>query len=698
MLYQLYFSILLVMHLMYPLFLLSLTVVAVPIIIHLLQLRRPQRLRFTNTAFIKEVELVMVRHRQIQHLLILLARIVALSALVLVFCQPFLSGEERKTSLGQVAVFVDNTYSMQVSGTQQNALFEEAVNGAVRLGRNTPNASKLTLLNNGSGALPVASFQNKLDKLRLSGRNALSKLGGIGGTAGAANAALYVFSDFQKSAFKPDVFTKFGVERDVVLVPLKGRETGNAYVDSVWLDDAFVRVNTNLTLHIRLRNGGLATAAKTPVKVFFGTQQAAAFQVTVGAGQTVTSVVQVQLAEQTLALGRVVTEDVPVTFDNTYYFTLQPAAAIRVLEIGATPAAKELYLNESLFQYSFAQTQRVDYGALQRANLVLLHEVVDIDAGLRDALRAVAKRGGSVVVVPSAATASHESYQRLFRELGLGTVQWEAAVPTPEMREVTMPNAQEPFFRNVFGAQQRAVTMPRVAPVLRWTRTGADLLRTRDGESYLANFSSGNGRVYVFSAPFAKEYSDFVTHALFVPVMYRMAMLSYRNEQLPAYRLTQTSVTLQRPSAPDAGASARSDEASYRLVKDSLTLIPAQRVVGQDVHLALPAGMDAPGFYQVQRRGQTLTTLAFNQDKHESELAAYSAAELRQLIGPNRPNIRVLETGVSNENLAKIGVEEKGQPLWRYFLALALAGLLAEALLVRFGSRRTTVAKVAVAA
>ena len=686
------------MHLMYPLFLLSLVGVAIPIIIHLLQLRRLQRLRFTNTAFIKEVELVTVRHRQIQHLLILLARIVVLSALVLAFCQPFLSGEERKKSSGQAAVFVDNTYSMQVSGTQQNALFSEAVNGAFVLGRNTPNTGKLTLLNSGSGALPMASFQNKLNKLRLSGRNAITKLNVTDGAAGTANTVLYVLSDFQKNAFKPDVFTKFGAEKEVVFVPLKGRETANVYVDSVWLDDAFVRVKTNLTLHIRLRNGGMATAAKTPVKVFFGTQQAAAFQATVGVGQTVTSVVQVQLAEPALALGRVVTEDVPVTFDNTYYFTLQPAAAIRVLEIGATPAAKELYLNEPSFQYSFAQTQRVDFGALQRANLVLLHEVVEVDAGLRDALRAVAKRGGSVVVVPSAAVASHESYQRLFRELGLGTVQWEAAATTPDLREVSMPNAQEPFFSNVFGAQKRAVTMPRVAPVLRWARTGGDLLRTRDGESYLANFSSGSGRVYVFSAPFAKEYSDFVTHALFVPVMYRMAMLSYRNEQLPAYRLTQTSVTLQRPNTPDAGASARSDEASYRLVKDSLTLVPAQRVVGQDVHLNLPAGMDAPGFYQVQRRGQTLTTLAFNQDKHESELAAYSAAELRQIIGPNRPNIRVLETGVANENLAKIGAEDKSQPLWRYFLALALAGLLVEALLVRFGSRRTTAAKMAVAA
>jgi hypothetical protein len=308
----------------------------------------------------------------------------------------------------------------------------------------------------------------------------------------------------------------------------------------------------------------------------------------------------------------------------------------------------------------------------------------------------VVKRGGGVVVVPTAVTAARASYQQLFRDLGLGTVQWEEAGATPELREVAMPSAREPFFRDVFGAQSRAVTMPRVAPVLRWSRTGTDILRLKDGESYLANFSSGPGQVYVFSAPFAKEYSDFTTQALFVPVMYRMAMLSYKNEQLPAYKLTQETVNLQLPAL--AGSAGGPDAANLKLVKDSLTLIPGQRVVGQETRLELPNGMNTAGFYQVQRLGKVLTTLAFNQDKRESELAAYSADELRQLVGPNRPNVRVVEAGEEGAGLAKFRAEQTGTPLWRYFLALALLALLAEALLVRFGKRAAAAKRVAVTA
>ena len=611
--------------------------------------------------------------------------------MVLVFCQPFITGDKsiRASASGGVDVLVDNTFSMQMQGDELGALFQKATAQAKRLGRLAPAGSKIRLINSTNGFVTQAVYQDKVDELKLTNRNPLFKIGNEVEASNGYRGSLFILSDFQKNAFNPKLLDKLGKMQTTVLVPLLGKKAGNLYIDSVWLDDAFVRVRTNVGVHVRLRNGGDLLQSNSSVKVFLGNKQVASFRVTVEPGQAVTSVMQVQLTDDALALGRVVTEDTPVTFDNTYYFTLQPAAAIRVLEIGPEPVTQQLYGNEPLFTYTFSKPQSVNYGAMQQAALVLVREVGAIDAGLREGLREVVKRGGNVVVVPPALPEAHSSYQQLFKELGLGTVQWEATTATPELRDVAMPNAREPFFRDVFGAQQRTVTMPRAAPVLRWARTGTDILRLRDGESYLADFSSGAGRVYVFSAPFAKEYSDFTAHALFVPVMYRMAMLSYRTEQRPAYSLTQRTVTLHLPSVAgaSAGPNGQGEEASFRLVKDSLTFIPAQRVLGQEVRLELPESMNSPGFYRVQRHGKTLSTLAFNLDKRESELAAYSAEELRKMVG-DRPNIRVLEEGESSGGLAKFQAEQTGHPLWRYFLALALGCLLAEALLVRFGSRR----------
>ena len=685
------------MQLKYPWFLLGLLAVAVPIIIHLLQLRRPRRLLFTNIFFIEETALIIARHRKVQHLLVLLARIVTIAALVIVFSQPFIPTTiDSKSGGGSgLDILLDNSYSMQRTGTVKSSLFQEELISAERLKYSSAKGSSTRLINRKNIGGNKEDYQAALANLKLSAHNPFSTISHSGIDDTGKKNALYVLSDFQKTALNEKFLEQFGAERQVILVPLMGPPVKNIYVDSVWLDDAFVRLRTNVGLRVRVRNGGNVAASDCPVKVFLGSKQVSAFRVTVPVGQANTVVVQIQVADQGIALGRVVIEDSPVTFDNTYYFTLRPTAAVRVLEIGNEPVTQGLYRNEPLFTYSFTTPRRLDYAVLHRADLVLLREIGQVDAGLRAGLQAVVQRGGSVTIVPSALALGHESYQQLFREMGLGAVQWETNASVPELREVAMPSAQEPFFRNVFGPQPRVVSMPRVAPVLRWARTGTDILRLRDGESYLANFTSAAGQVYVFSAPFAKEYSDFLANALLVPVMYRMAMLSSHREQPLSYRLTQETVGLELPDATpgEVMSSERRDEASLRLVKDSLTLIPVQRVQGREVRLDVPKSLDAPGFYRVQRRGKVLTTLAFNQDKRESELAPYAADELRELIGPNRPNIRVLENGADGTGLVNIQAEQTEQPLWRYFLAVALAALLAETLLVRFGNRGVGVAR-----
>lgn len=682
------------MQLSYPWFTLGLLTISIPLFIHLLQLRRPQRVAFTNIAVIKQVELVTTRYRKVQKLLILLSRMIGLIALVFVFCQPFLPVNNIRKISG-IDVAVDNSFSMQLPGIKFGSLFSEVSEGARQLGNEAITSERLRLLNTGTASLSKSSFLAKVEALRPDLGSNVGKLA-ISAVGLNSTNTLYLLSDFQKNAFPASIINQMPVDREVVLVPVRAPDTGNVYVDSVWVDDGFVRRKINVGLHMRLRNGGGATVTDCPVKVFFGPRQVAAFQVTLVKGQFLTPVVQVQLADGNIALGRVVTEDAPVTYDNTYFFTLNPATPIQILEIGSAPVTQPVYANEPLFNYHFNRLQVVDYALLRQANLVLVQEATTIDAGLRDGLQAVLKRGGSVVVVPTAAPEAHAAYQQLFRQLGMGAAQWEQTAPKPELREVALPNLREPFFRDVFSAQPRTATMPRVAPVLRWARTGTDILKLRDGESYLAAFPSGAGQVFVFSAPFDKNYSDFTSQALFVPVMYRLAMLSYRNEQLPAYRLTQRSVRLTLSAGP-GGVSERTDEVGFRLVKDSITLIPEQRVVGQEVRLAVPQGMNAPGFYQVRKQGRVLTTLAFNPDKRESELAAYTAAELREMIGPNRPNMRVVEANDMGAGLAKLQAEQTGTPLWRYFLLLALLALLAEALLVRFG-RRPAAARVAVAA
>lgn len=674
------------MALTYPWFLLGLLAVAIPIAIHLFELRRPQRVLFTNVSFIREVKLVTARQRQLKHLLVLLTRIGFLVSLALMFCQPFLPAPQQAAEQGnQVQVLVDTTPSMQAQSGEEQPNFERAVKEARNLTNAYSGATHFQLVNGPRGPLTAAAYRTATDQLGISGRSAAvnSSLNKVSAAGNRNKGQLFVFSDFQKNSFSMESLAKLG-DQQVFLVPVAGQAARNVYVDSVLLDDAFVRTGGDITLRIRLRNGGNVTAPECRVKLFVGDRQAAAYQTVVAAGGDVTTPVRVRLDENALRQCRVELEDYPVTFDNTYYFTLQPSPQIRVLDLATEePATQRLYRNEPIFAYTWNRPQSVNYPLLTAANLVVVQSLPKIEPGLGERMRQVVARGGTVVIVPPTDAAGRGSYTQLFRELGVGAVQWEP-VPAgaPALQDVALPGAQNPFFRDVFAQQSRQVVMPKVAPVLRWSRSGTDVLRLRTGDGYLAGFPSGKGMVYVFSAPFKGGYSDFTSHALFVPVMYRLAMQSARNDQRPAYRLNEGTVTL-------AVGDATGGEQIFKLVKDSLTFIPSQRLQMAELRFDVPPGMHESGFYQLTRNGRRVTTLAFNFDKQESELAHYSAPELRTLIGPDRPNLHVYDAA-DQSVAAQYKAERVGTPLWQYCLWAALTCLLAEVLLLRFAGQRTT--------
>jgi hypothetical protein len=685
------------MQFLFPGFLWGLLAVSVPIAIHFLQLRRPQRILFTNTSFIREVELITTKRRRLQELLVLLCRVLGVVFLVLLFAQPFIPARQAASLGGEVAILLDTSPSMQVPGENQRSLLQEAMGKAVALGKNFESAMRFRILGQPGGTLTQAAYLNTIATSQVAGwQHGWATTLALKMGQPSEPGPLYIFSDFQRAASDKEVMQAIGKSREIVLVPQVARPVANVYVDSMWLEDAFVRTQVNIGLHIRLKNGGSVAINGCPVKVRLGKQQVAAFSTTLAAGQATTTVVQVQLPDKQLALGQVVTEDRPATFDNTFYFTLQPTATIRVVEIGAEPVAKQAYEAEPLFAYTFAKPQQVNFSELQRANLVLVREVTTIGAGLQQALVGVMRRGGRVVVVPPGGGAGREATIQLLKALGVAGAQWSTtATSTPALQKVVLPSLRDPFFRDVFGAQPRQAVLPQVAPVLSLGRGGTDILRLRDGDSYLAEFGSGSaGRVYVFAAPFSRAYGDFTAQGLFVPVLYRMAMLSYQTQQQPAYRLTAATVTV------DLAAESlvkEQTEAAFRMVRDSLTLIPAQRLRGSSVQLELPPALSQPGFYELRRQGKLVTTLAFNTDPHESELAAYSVAELRQLIGPDHPNVRVLDATAGPEALLRYRAEQTGQALWRYCLLAVLGCLLAEALLLRFGRPKVTARAAAMA-
>lgn len=107
----------------------ALWLLAIPIVIHLFNFRRYKKIIFTKVDFLTQIEQSSQTGNVLKKRLILLSRLLALSALILAFAQPYIptnKGNKRKGK-SSVSIIIDNSYSMNLPGTE-GPLLEAAKN------------------------------------------------------------------------------------------------------------------------------------------------------------------------------------------------------------------------------------------------------------------------------------------------------------------------------------------------------------------------------------------------------------------------------------------------------------------------------------------------------------------------------------------------------------------------------------------
>jgi hypothetical protein len=111
----------------HPELLYALFFLIIPILIHLFQLRRFQKVEFTNVKFLKSVKLQTRKSSQLKKWLTLLTRMLLLACIIIAFAQPFIPNTEDFNDAQETVIYLDNSFSMQAKGSNGSLL-----NGAIQ--------------------------------------------------------------------------------------------------------------------------------------------------------------------------------------------------------------------------------------------------------------------------------------------------------------------------------------------------------------------------------------------------------------------------------------------------------------------------------------------------------------------------------------------------------------------------------------
>jgi hypothetical protein len=650
----------------YPLFLWALAALAIPVIIHLFNFRKTTRILFSNTRLLQQVKQETTQKRKLKQYLVLASRLLFLFFLVVAFAQPFLPATEQITPGREVTLYIDNSYSMTSAIGDQTRALDAGLNFAREVAELFPADTRYKLLTNDFAPFSN-SYKTKAELLDLLTQVRLSPLSRthaeIRERAMVEDNELFWISDFQKSTLALEG-SPIDSMHSIHLVSLPIENASNIFVDTVFLEDPFMVSGQPNTLHVRVRNNGVKARDGLVVKLTINQVQSGAASVDLEPNEIAT--VKFDLAQGLEGINRLELSftDFPVSFDNLFYLTLNFSGKIRVVEVrSGANFIEKVFGNTGLFAFRTFSSGNVDLAILSQADLVILNGVDNPDAGLVAAVREYQQSQGSVLLIPSPG-GSGSGIRSLAGNLPL------TKVDNDVMQELDKPDFQNPFFENVFEEQTPSMAMPRIKPVMAWGSDRSALLSFKDGSPFL----SRSANTYVMAAPLDPAWSEFQSHALFVPVMYRMAASGHRVSQKPYYLLSERLATLQMDSL--AG------EAPVMLTGKQ-EIVPAQRRNGDRVILEIPRFSVEPGFYTAHIGSDTLGLIAFDMDKRESLLDQWSAEEVKGLLGGG-DNISIFQPAAEGSFTDEIKERYLGRQLWKYALALALLFLLAEVLLIRF--------------
>lgn len=665
----------------------GLLLLAVPLVVHLFSFRTLKRVYFSNLQFLKEVKEESRRKSQLKHLLLLFLRMLAIAAVVLAFAKPQWGNQKAVATAGGLshhAVFIDNSPSMSLEGSE-GLLLEQAKAAARSIAAQARPDDRFQLIT--QELLPISqrwlsrdAFLDAVDGVQLSSRSHPLSLiyerqrALILNTSERLRTQVYLFSDFQKSVSDLEAM---GVDSSMqlFLLQLNANSVANLYVDSCWLTQPLLRKNVPAKLVYRIRNGGEQAASGIRVQLRINEIQKGLSNVDVPAnGQLIDTIAfspdAVGLQKAVLSL-----DDRVFAYDDAWYMQMQVQEALPLLllhESKQTPYVTALFAEDDFIRLSKQLLSRLDYNTLSTYKAVVLDGVEQPGSGLVNSLKLMVDEGASVIIIPSA-NKNQTPLNDMLSAFGAGNLT-DVVV---QKQQVTALEVKDVLFEQTFSFLPEQLSLPAVNQYFGYQAKPDDrvLMRMTNGAPLLVRRAVGQGNVLLFLAALAPEWTDFQQHALFVPTLYRAALLGSSSSQL-AYRLGAAS----QLSLSAAGGVLNG---LISLQNEQLNYLPEVRKQGNRLRLDLKSGELVPGHYQVHEDGKPVPNMgiALNGDAAESQLGSWSANDLSAMA--ERAGWEWFE--VSKAELAgQFQISASDSALWKWLLLLVLVFLLLETLIIKF--------------
>ena len=633
----------------HPEILYFLFVLVIPILVHLFQLRRFKKEYFTNVQFLKELSIQTRKSSKIKKWLLLITRLLLLTALIIAFSQPFFKAKDSKNISNEMYIVLDNSYSMQAKGNK-GELLKRAIQ---ELLENTPENGTFSLITNTETYwnTDIKSIQKEVQNISYSAlpfqlESAMAK---IKSRKSANNKDVIIITD--AIGLKPKQLKSIDKNFNTYFINPEAEQKNNISIDSVYMNQTlndFYEIGVNLKsfgeqdnlIPIGLYNNN-KLVAKTLVK-FEKPETSINFTIPKKDFNGYFSI-----------------NDASLKYDNIYYFSITKPEKINVISIGKTE--KSSFLNRIYtskeFNYSNSTIETLDYNCIEKQDAIILNELENLPQALVTNLKSFVEKGGNLIFIPS----SESKIAETNRFLGnFGQIQFGNNQNTSKL--ITKIAFQHPLFQSVFEKKIDNFQYPSTKQNFQLNTAPPPILSYEDQSSFLTSVQNQVSSVFVFAAPINKMNSNFQNSPLIVPVFYNMA----QNTQ----KTGVNSLTIGE-NQPFLVATNLSKDEILEVQNENEKFIPTQQILNNKVKLQFNDYPIFAGNFKIYKKDEIVRNISFNYNRSESNLEQSQS----QLLSDYKVE-KSIET-IFNSLLS----DRSNDEIWKIFVILTLLFLFLEVLI-----------------
>lgn len=693
-----------------PFFLLAALAIAIPILIHFLNLKKPQKIAFSTLSFFKELQKSTIRRLKLKRLLLLSVRILIILMLAFALARPYLpagwtgSGD---SSPILYSFLVDNGIGMDridADGPyldQSKTLITEIIS-------NSRDHDRFILLNTHGEPIrsTILNESQALDALRNLDISATGNLNAL------RFSELFSLSDSwpgdRKIVYR--ITTSDGLKRDLNIeqsvldtfadIPIYyvaiGNDAGsNLLINEVNFSGQLTGPGRPVALEVTVSNRGNQPGFNQFVSLETNGIPGGQHQIDLEPGESSRLIFEMIPSRSGTIPGKILIEGDQFVHDNTHYFSLNIPSTRKILLISDVDEGVASYLDAALSAAEQLQGRIsidrktsetfIQSGDLLQFDAIILNGLDRVPDNLQEQLVQLVQSGRGLVIFPSE-RADVISYNQFLNRINAGQISgfrgnygtFESIARLDRIRE------GHPIINEIFSKQEQEMvrtTLPSLFYYLIFTPSSQQayipILQSDLQEPVLLEHRFGNGRVLLSMVGTDPGWSTFPGNPLFAPVFYRTILYAMAGDRggisyhelgknfSGVYSIRGDQITIQGPDS------------------DFLPDVNPNNL--GTVNISYDADEWTPGIYNIRTQNEEIH-IAANFHISESDFYSLSVDNNSELLAEKFNQFEIF--GQKNQSLEEIqaivGSTGFGSEIWYRFIMAAIILMMLELAISRW--------------